>query len=44
VLTAGRLADVVVIDRDIRAIAATTIREARVVTTIVGGKVVFEAP
>jgi predicted amidohydrolase YtcJ len=44
VLAAGRLADLVVIDRDIRAIAASSIREARVTTTIAGGRVVFDAP
>ncbi len=44
VLAAGRLADLVVLDRDIRTMAPSTIREARVTTTIVGGRVVFEAP
>ena len=44
VLAAGRLADIVVIDRDIRAIAPHSIRDARVTTTIVGGRVVFEVP
>jgi predicted amidohydrolase YtcJ len=44
VLAAGRLADLVALDRDIRAVPPSTIRAARVTTTIVGGRVVFEAP
>jgi predicted amidohydrolase YtcJ len=35
------LADLTVIDRDLRAIAPADIRDARVVRTIVGGKTVF---
>jgi len=38
----GMLADVVIIDRDLRAIPAEAIREARVMRTIVGGRTVFE--
>lgn len=37
----GQLADLVVIDKDLRAIPAPEIRQARVVRTIVGGKTVF---
>ena len=43
-LERGKLADIVLIDRDITRISPETIRDARVVTTIVGGRVVFEAP
>ncbi len=41
-LTPGKLADFVVIDRDLFAIPAEQIREARVDLTVVGGRVVFE--
>jgi predicted amidohydrolase YtcJ len=41
-LEAGRLADFVLIDRDITRIPAETIREARVRLTVVGGRAVFE--
>ncbi len=37
----GMLADLVVIDRDLRAIAPETIRDAKVVRTIVGGTTVY---
>ncbi len=40
----GKLADLAIIDRDLTQIAAPSIREARVLKTIVGGRVVFEAP
>ena len=40
----GKLADIVIIDRDITTIPPETIREARITKTIVGGRVVFEAP
>jgi predicted amidohydrolase YtcJ len=40
VLAAGKLADFVMIDRDITRVPPETIREARVVMTVVGGKVV----
>jgi predicted amidohydrolase YtcJ len=40
-LAAGRLADVVILDQDIFAIPPEQIRAVKVVTTIVGGKVVF---
>jgi len=39
----GRYADFVVLDRDITAIPADEITDARVVMTIVGGKIVYEA-
>ena len=40
-IAAGMLADLTVIDRDLRAIPATEIRDARIVRTIVGGRTVF---
>lgn len=40
-LALGMLADLAVIDRDLRAIPPAEIREARIVRTIVGGKRVF---
>jgi predicted amidohydrolase YtcJ len=40
----GLLADLVVIDRDLRTIPAPEIRSARIVRTIVGGKTVFQQP
>ena len=39
----GKLADLVVIDRDITSIDPVEIEDARVLATIVGGRVVFEA-
>ncbi|MCC6770774.1 MAG: amidohydrolase [Gemmatimonadaceae bacterium] len=44
ILQAGKLADFVLIDRDLTRIAPETIREARVVRTVVGGKTVFPVP
>ncbi len=41
-LTRGRLADFVLIDRDITRVAPETINEARVLMTVVGGEVVFD--
>ncbi len=41
-LARGMLADMVLIDRDLTRIAPETIREARVVMTIVGGRVIHE--
>jgi predicted amidohydrolase YtcJ len=38
----GKLADIVILDRDLTRIAPETIRDAHVVATIVGGKVVYE--
>lgn len=42
-LAPGRLADLVLIDRDITAIPAAQIGDARVLRTIVGGRTVFRA-
>jgi predicted amidohydrolase YtcJ len=42
-LAEGLLADITVIDRDLRSIPAPEIRDARVLRTIVGGRTVFEA-
>ncbi|HMD31190.1 MAG TPA: amidohydrolase, partial [Candidatus Acidoferrales bacterium] len=42
-LTPGKLADVVILDADLFAIPAEKIREAKVVATIVGGRVVYDA-
>ncbi|HVH28849.1 MAG TPA: amidohydrolase family protein, partial [Vicinamibacterales bacterium] len=39
----GRLADLVVIDRDYLTVPADQIKDIRPVTTIVGGRVVFDA-
>lgn len=41
-LEPGKLADMAVIDRDLLAVPPETIRDARVVATVVGGRVVFE--
>ncbi|HXW08043.1 MAG TPA: amidohydrolase [Vicinamibacterales bacterium] len=41
-VTAGKLADLTVIDGDLRAIPAPEIRRARIVRTIVGGRTVFQ--
>jgi imidazolonepropionase-like amidohydrolase len=41
-LTPGRLADIVVIDRDLTKVPPETIRDARIEYTIVGGRVVFD--
>jgi predicted amidohydrolase YtcJ len=41
-LTAGKLADVVIIDRDLTKIPPQTIRDAKIEFTIVGGRVVYE--
>ncbi len=43
VLRAGMLADLVVLDKDLAALAPAAIRSAHVTTTIVGGRVVHEA-
>ncbi|HSR69008.1 MAG TPA: amidohydrolase [Acidobacteriota bacterium] len=42
-LEKGKLADFVVIDRDLSAIPAAEIREAQILRTVVGGEVVFSA-
>ena len=41
-LEKGKLADIVLIDRDLTRIAPETIRNARILMTIVGGKIVYE--
>ncbi|MDQ6831588.1 MAG: amidohydrolase [Gemmatimonadota bacterium] len=43
-LEKGKLADFVIIDRDLTRIAHEQIRDARIAMTVVGGKVVFERP
>jgi predicted amidohydrolase YtcJ len=42
-ITPGKLADMVIVSDDLFAIAPEKIRDAHVVTTIVGGRVVYEA-
>ncbi|MHB1096922.1 MAG: amidohydrolase [Gemmatimonadaceae bacterium] len=44
VLKKGMLADITMIDRDLTRIAPETIRDAKIVRTIVNGKVVYEGP
>ncbi|MEE2994298.1 MAG: amidohydrolase family protein [Gemmatimonadota bacterium] len=41
-LEPGKLADLIIIDRDLTAIPPEQIREAKVILTVVGGKVVYE--
>lgn len=43
-ITPGKLADIVVLSKDIMTIPAEEIPTARVLTTILGGEVVYEAP
>jgi predicted amidohydrolase YtcJ len=43
-LAAGKLADFVVIDRDLFAIPPTQIKDAKVLMTVVGGRIVHAAP
>ena len=43
-IEAGKLADLTVLDKDLFVLPPDRIRDARVVMTVVGGKVVFEAP
>ena len=42
-ITVGKLADLVIIDRDLFAIPAIQIKDAKVLLTMVGGRVVFES-
>ena len=42
-LVRGKLADLVMLDRDLTQIAPETIRDARVMLTVVGGRIVHEA-
>lgn len=44
ILKKGMLADITMIDRDLTRIAPETIRDARIVRTIVNGKIVYERP
>lgn len=44
VLASGMLADFVIIDRDLTRIAPETIRDAKIVMTVVNGKPTFERP
>lgn len=41
-LAAGMLADFVIVDRDLTRVAPETIRDAKIVMTVVGGRLVFE--
>ena len=41
-LEPGKLVDLIIIDRDLTAIPPEQIREAKVILTVVGGKVVYE--
>ncbi len=41
-LELGKVADLIIIDRDLMAIPAEQIREAKVILRVVGGKVVYE--
>jgi predicted amidohydrolase YtcJ len=43
-ITPGKLADIVVLDSDLFALPPEQIKDAEVIATIVGGKVVYEAP
>jgi predicted amidohydrolase YtcJ len=43
-LKKGMLADITMIDRDLTRIAPETIRDAKIVRTIVNGRIVYEAP
>ena len=43
-LVAGKLADFVIIDRDLFAIPTTQIKDAKVLMTVVGGRIVHAAP
>lgn len=42
-LEPGKLADIAIIDRDIRRVASEAIRDARVTATILGGEIVYQA-
>jgi hypothetical protein len=43
-LVAGQLADLVILDQDVFAIPAERLREVRVTTTVVGGRIVYAGP
>ena len=42
-LVAGKLADILLLDRDITRIPSESIRDAKVLRTIVGGQTLFRA-
>ncbi len=42
-LVRGKLADLVLIDRDLTTVPPETIRDAKILLTVVGGKIVYEA-
>jgi predicted amidohydrolase YtcJ len=42
-LAAGKLADLVVLDRDPFAVPSAQLKEVKAVMTVVGGRVVYEA-
>jgi predicted amidohydrolase YtcJ len=41
-IEAGKLADIIVLDRDVTSIPLDEIKDIKVLTTIVGGKIVYE--
>ena len=41
-LEVGKLADFVILEKDLTKIAPETIRDVRILATVVGGKIVFE--
>jgi predicted amidohydrolase YtcJ len=43
-LEVGKLADLVVIDRDLTTVPPVELRDARVMVTVAGGKVVYRRP
>jgi predicted amidohydrolase YtcJ len=43
-ITPGKLADIVVLSRDIMSVPEAEILDARVLYTIIGGRVQYEAP
>lgn len=42
-LSPGKLADMIIVDRDLRSCSADELRDAKVLTTILGGQLVYEA-
>ena len=42
-LSSGKLADLVIVDRDLFAIPPTQLQDAKVLLTMVGGRVVYAA-
>jgi len=43
-LEVGKVADFVIVDRDLRRVPPETLRDAKVLLTVVGGTVVYPAP